>query len=401
VGDVDLIMPSFETAGRRRDDKLGQAQRMDALGQITGGIAHELNNMLLAINLNLEALTEEIPATGATQPMVDGAQQAIEQATNLILQLLAFSRRRPLAASDFDVNRAIIETRTLLRLVLPANIDIETCLSPRAGLVLADRSQFEMALLNLALNAGDAMPRGGTLTIETAPIGLNADGAALRPGLAPGDYALITVRDTGSGMAPAVSARAFEPFFTTKSEMGRSGLGLSHVYGYAKQSGGHAEIDGPAGGTIVRLLLPCSGAIEPVRRQTMPSSRGSGETILMVEDTPLVRHAVARMLSDLGYCVVAVADAQEAIKIIEGDARIDLLFTDIMLPGALDGCELAVVARQLRPGIRALCTSGYSEIRAEDLVDGGHHFGLIAKPYTKAELALRLRAVFDEEAVIT
>jgi nitrogen-specific signal transduction histidine kinase len=399
VGDVDLIMPFLETAGRRKDDKLPQAQKMEALGQITGGIAHELNNMLLAINLNLEALTEEIPASDATQPMFDGAQQAIEQATNLILQLLAFSRRQPLAASDFDVNRAIVETNALLRLVLPANIDIETRLSPRAGPVFADRSQFEMALLNLALNAGDAMPRGGALTIETAPIGLDAAGAARRPGLAPGDYTLITVSDTGSGMASAVSARAFEPFFTTKSELGRSGLGLSHVYGYAKQSRGHVEIDSGAAGTVVRLLLPRSGAIEPIQRQAPPPNRGSGETILMVEDTPLVRHAVARMLGDLGYRAIAAADAEEAIRIIEGDARIDLLFTDIMLPGALDGYELAVVARRLRPGIRALCTSGYSEIRAEDLVDGGYRIGLIAKPYTKAELARRLRAVFGEEAV--
>src|SRR5580704_16718217 len=152
-------MPSFETAGRRRDDKLGQAQKMEALGQITGGIAHELNNMLLAINLNLEALTEEVPASETTQPLFDGAQAAIEQATNVILQLLAYSRRRPLHAAEFDVNRAVLQTRTLLRLVLPANIAIETRLDPESGQVVADRSQFEMALLNLALNAGDAMPR--------------------------------------------------------------------------------------------------------------------------------------------------------------------------------------------------------------------------------------------------
>lgn len=389
VGDVDRIVPLLGAAGRRRDDKLGQAHKMEALGQITGGIAHELNNMLLAINLNLEALTEEVPASEATQPLIDGAQQAIEQATNVIAQLLAYSRRQPLDAANFDVNRAVVETRTLLRLVLPANIAIETGLSPGAGLVFADRSQFEMSLLNLALNANDAMPRGGTLTIETARIGAGGGDA--------GDYAQISVRDTGRGMAPAVSARAFEPFFTTKSDMGRSGLGLSQVYGYAKQSGGYAEIDTGAAGTTIRLILPCNGAVEPVQSVVAPANCASGETILIVEDSPLVRRAVARMLSDLGYHVIAAADAEEALSLIEGDARIDLLFTDIMLPGALDGDELGVVAERLRPGIRVLCTSGYSEVRAQYIEGRGHCFGFIAKPYAKAELARRLRAAFDQK----
>jgi len=179
VSEVDRVVPFLAAAGRRKNDKLGQAQNMEALGQITGGIAHELNNMLLAINLNLEALSQEVLPTEATQPLFDGAQAAIEQATNIILQLLAYSRRQPLDAADFDVNRAVVETRTLLRLVLPANIAIETDLSPHAAWVFADRSQFEMALLNLALNAGDAMPRGGTLTIETARIDAGDSDAAI------------------------------------------------------------------------------------------------------------------------------------------------------------------------------------------------------------------------------
>jgi len=399
VSEVDRVVPFLAAAGRRKNDKLGQAQNMEALGQITGGIAHELNNMLLAINLNLEALSQEVLPTEATQPLFDGAQAAIEQATNIILQLLAYSRRQPLDAADFDVNRAVVETRTLLRLVLPANIAIETDLSPHAAWVFADRSQFEMALLNLALNAGDAMPRGGTLTIETARIDAGDSDAAIQPGLAPRDYALITVRDTGTGMAPAVSARAFEPFFTTKSDCGRSGLGLSQVYGYAKQSGGYAEIGSQSSGTTVRLFLPCRRAAKPARHQVALPSGGSGETVLLVEDAPLVRRAVTRMLSDLGYQVLAAADAEEALKIIEGAAQIDLLFTDVMLPGALDGNELGAVVRQLRPGIPVLCTSGYSEVRAEDLGDRGRRFAFIAKPYTKTLLARQLRAVFDREAV--
>jgi nitrogen-specific signal transduction histidine kinase/ActR/RegA family two-component response regulator len=398
VGEVDKIVPFLETAGRRRDDGLGGTQKMEALGQITGGIAHELNNMLLAINLNLEALTEEVPASETTQPLFDGAQAAIEQATNVILQLLAYSRRQPLRAAEFDVNRAVLETRTLLRLVLPANVAIETCLGRQSAQVFADRSQFEMALLNLALNAGDAMPRGGTLTIETTRVAADVDDAAIRPGLAPRDYAAIAVRDTGTGMDPAVSARAFEPFFTTNAGAGRSGLGLSQVYGYAKQSGGHAEIDSGTGGTTVRLLLPCSAAAAPASTLVATPEGGSGETILVVEDTPLVRRAVTRMLGDLGYRVIASADAEAALNVIESKARIDLLFTDIMLPGALDGDELGIVARRLRPGIRVLCTSGYSEVRAEDL-GRGHRFGFIAKPYSKAELARQLQVELNRQPV--
>jgi nitrogen-specific signal transduction histidine kinase len=397
VGDVDKIVPFLEAAGRRRDDRLGGAQKMEALGQITGGIAHELNNMLLAINLNLEALTEEVAPTATTQPLFDGAQAAIEQATNVIQQLLAYSRRQPLHAADFDVNRAVLETRTLLRLVLPANIAVETRLNRQVGPVFADRSQFEMALLNLALNAGDAMPSGGTLTIETARIAAGDDDAP--HALAPGDYALIAVRDTGAGMAVAVAARAFEPFYTTKADAGRSGLGLSQVYGYARQSGGRAEIDSGTGGTTIRLLLPFSAEAAPARDPVAAPADGAGETILVVEDTPLVRNAVTRMLGDLGYRVIVTADAEQALNVIESDASIDLLFTDIRLPGALDGDELGVVARRFRPGLRVLCTSGYSQVRAEDLGDCGYRFGFIAKPYSKADLARQMRAVLQREAV--
>ncbi|HEV2189892.1 MAG TPA: ATP-binding protein [Stellaceae bacterium] len=287
----------------------------------------------------------------------------------------------------------------MLRLVLPANIAIEVDLSPEAGLVFADRSQFEMALLNLALNASDAMPRGGRLTIETERIDASDSDASIQSGRAPCDYALISVRDTGTGMAPEVSARAFEPFFTTKSDLGRSGLGLSQVYGYAKQSGGSVEISGEPVGSSIRLLLPTSRAAQLVRRETSPPCVACGQTILMVEDAAIVRRAVARMLSDLGYRVLTAADAEEALKIIEGDGRIDLLFTDVMLPGALDGGELGAVARQLRPGIPVLCTSGYSQVRAEELGARGHRFGFIAKPYSKADLARQLHSMLDRESV--
>ena len=207
------------------------------------------------------------------------------------------------------------------------------------------------------------------------------------------------MRDTGAGMPPAVAARAFEPFFTTKADAGRSGLGLSQVYGYARQSGGHTEIDSGTGGTTIRLLLPCSTEVAPVPNPVAAQADGAGETILVVEDTPLVRNAVTRMLGDLGYRVIVTPDAEQALNVIESDASIDLLFTDIRLPGALDGDELGVVARRLRPGLRVLCTSGYSQVRAEDLGDCGYRFGFIAKPYSKADLARQMRTVLQREAM--
>jgi CheY-like chemotaxis protein len=379
LGDVNSVVPFPRTGGRRAAEPVGHVQKMEALGQITGGIAHELNNMLLAISLNLEALHEELPAVSATQPMFDGAQQSIDQAKDLIVQLLAFSRRQPLEAGDFDVNRAVRETRLLLRLVLPANIEIETRLSPQVVSVFADRAEFEIALVNLALNAGDAMPQGGRLTITTARSGGNA---------------AISVSDTGLGIPPEIAARAFEPFFTTKAAQGRSGLGLSQVYGYAKQSGGFVELDSGPSGTTVRLLLPGTSATLAPASPPIPRA-GPGEAVLMVEDAPLVRQAVARMLGDLGYEVLVAGDAEEALIFIESARRIDILFTDVMLPGSLAGDELATVARRLRPGLRVLYTSGYSELRLEALANDNGGFELLSKPYTKIELARRLHGVLD------
>jgi nitrogen-specific signal transduction histidine kinase/CheY-like chemotaxis protein len=378
LGDVDQIAPFLRPAIRLDERQAAHAQKMEALGQITGGIAHELNNMLLAINLNLEALTEEVPASQTTQPLFDGAQQSIDQAKALILQLLAFSRRQPLDAGDFDLNRAVLETRLLLRLVLPANIEVETRLCPGAAFVFADRYKFEMALINVALNAGDAMPRGGKLTIETART--DDEKGGLTPGLrlTGNGYVSIAVSDTGVGMAREVAERAFEPFFTTKANLGHSGLGLSQVYGYVEQSAGQVELDSGAEGTTVRILLPNHRARAPASPRAGPLGRGRGETILMVEDAPLVRLAVARMLDELGYQVLVAAGAEAALAFIESDSRIDLLFTDIMLPGALAGDELAIVARRLRR-------------LAADAV----RFQLLSKPYTKTELAARLRAVLD------
>jgi len=381
----------------RLEERLRHAQKMDALGQITGGIAHDFNNLLLAINFNLEALAEEIPESATTGRLFDGARQAIDQAHGLIGHLLAFARRQPLSPTSFEVNQSVRETQRMLRRAIPAGVEIETRLGRDVGMVLADRNQFETAVLNLALNARDAMPEGGRLTIGTAAITLDDAYAALHPGAAAGRYVLVAVSDSGAGMTPDIAERAFEPFFTTKSGADRSGLGLSQVYGYAKQSGGHTRIDSePGSGATVQLFLPRFGDAPAAARRSAAPNAARGETVLIVEDAPLVRNAAAKMVADLGYRPIVTGGAGEALPVLESDGRIDLLFTDMVLPGGLCGEELAVAARRLRPGLGVLYTSGYAEIRLSDAAGEGGRYGFIGKPYSKAELAVRLRAVLGD-----
>jgi CheY-like chemotaxis protein len=384
----------------RLEERLRHAQKMDALGQITGGIAHDFNNLLLAINFNLESLAEEVPDGPATTPLFEGARQAIVQAHDLIAHLLIFARRQPLSPTSIDINRSVLEMQLMLRRAMPVGIEIETRLGRNVGLVLADRNQFETALLNLVLNARDAMPHGGRLTIGTSDITFDAAYAALRPGMTPGRFVLVAVSDTGGGMAPDVVERAFEPYFTTKDGAEHSGLGLSQVYGCTKQAGGYARIGSePERGTTVQLFLPRWADLAPVERRGAPPNRARGETVLLVEDAPLVRNAIAKMLADLGYRPIAVPAAEEAMRLIESGTRIDLLLTDIVLPGGLDGEQLAIVARRARPGLGVLYMSGYAD-RLMANAEGEGRSSFIAKPFSKAELAAVLRSVLDGEAAI-
>ncbi|HXC30220.1 MAG TPA: ATP-binding protein [Stellaceae bacterium] len=358
---------------------------------MTGGIAHDFNNLLLAINFNLESLAEEMPRTATTEPLFEGARSAVEQAHGLIGHLLTFARRQPLRPTSVDINECVRQTQLMLRRAVPAGIEIETRFSDGAGLALADRNQFETALLNLALNARDAMPDGGRLTIGTMDVTLDAAYAALHPGAPAGRYVLVAVSDTGSGMPSIVAERAFEPFFTTKTGAEHSGLGLAQVYGYAKQSGGHARITSePGRGTTVQLFLPRFGDAAPAPSRRAGANRGHGETVLVVEDAPLVRNAVAKMLADLGYRPVMAAGAEDALALIESAGPIDLLLADMVLPGGLSGEELAATALRLRPGLPVLYMSGYAEITPP-----GEAF--IAKPFTKAQLAEQMRAVLRSE----
>ena len=387
-----------EQARAKLEEQLRQSQKMEAIGQLTGGIAHDFNNLLLAISLNIEALEEEFAAQSDAKPLIEGAMFATDQARTLIGQLLAFGRRQTLDVTTFDPNDVVAEMAGILRRTVQANIAIETVLPPGIWRILADRQQLETALLNLVLNARDAMPAGGRLVVETGNVVLDAEFAAQNPGMAPGKYVVLSVSDSGTGMPPEVAARAFEPFYTTKGTGQGTGLGLSQVYGYIKQCGGHARIYSELGhGTTVKLYLPSTteqpaAAEKPAGTRPLP---GQGETILMVEDTVLVRKAVKRMLMSLGYEVIDATTGQEAIAVLQSDQPIDLLFTDMVLPGGVDGNELALAAQRLRPNIRILLTSGYTQTKALPTgSDGSTSLPLISKPYTRAELAERLAEVF-------
>jgi CheY-like chemotaxis protein len=334
---------------------------------------------------------------------VEGALRAAERGAGLVRQLLAFSRKQTLMPETLDLNRLAAGMRDLLRRTLGEHIEIE--MKPHAALwpALADKGQVENALLNLALNARDAMPSGGHLTIETDNVRLDQDYASRNAEVLAGDYVMLAVTDTGSGMAPEVVDRAVEPFFTTK-EIGKgSGLGLSMIYGFVKQSGGHLKIYSEIGhGTTVRLYLPRSGAMTAIDAEAAAAAAsdppGGSETVLVVEDDADVRAFVAAQLRGFGYRVLEATDARHAQLILSGDDHIDLLFTDVVMPRGMNGRELAEDARRRRPGLKTLFTSGYTEdsIIHQSKLDAGVHF--LSKPYKRQDLALKIREALVERS---
>ncbi len=388
------------TSRRKIEDDLRQAQKMEAVGQLTGGIAHDFNNLLTVISGNLEMIEAKLPE-GPLMEMISEAQAAAADGAKLTSQLLAFGRRQPLNPTLNDLGQLVSGFSDLLRRTLGESIDLRTVINGSLHNVLVDGSQLQNALLNIALNARDAMPRGGTLTTELSRVHLDADYAKMYPELRTGDFVLISVTDTGTGMTDEVKEHAFEPFFTTKSAGAGTGLGLSMVYGFVKQSGGHIQIYSELGhGTTIRIYLPWekvegaaakTKAARPAGRQALP---GGSETILVVEDDLRVRRVSVARLQDMGYDVIEAGDAQEALAILRQDRKIALLFTDIVMPGGMLGDELAKEARLLRPDIRILFTSGYAEPAV-----GGREFVVsgswIKKPYTARELALRIRELLD------
>jgi PAS domain S-box-containing protein len=384
---------------KRIEQQLIQAQKMEAVGQLTGGVAHDFNNLLAVILGNLELLDERLEGDAASRDLAQRAVDAAERGATLTQRLLAFSRKQALRPETTDLNRLVPGVTQLLHRTLGETIEIETVLAGGLWHTLVDRAQLESALLNLALNARDAMAGNGKLTIETSNARLDEDYAAGHEEVTPGQYVMLAVSDTGEGMPAEVVERAFEPFFTTKEPGKGSGLGLSMVYGFAKQSGGHAKVySEPGHGTLVKLYLPkaIAGAEErPEALPAEPDNLGRGETIMVVEDDAAVRQYAVALLTRLGYRTVAAEDGKSALAALERAPEVALLFCDVVLPGTLGGAELAAEAQRRRPGLKVLFTSGYTEnaIVHHGRLDPG--LDLIEKPYRMAPLARKLRAMIE------
>ncbi|MBW6420667.1 PAS domain S-box protein [Rhizobium sp. XQZ8] len=388
------------TSRHKIEEELRQAQKMEAIGQLTGGLAHDFNNLLTVISGNLEMIEDRLKDAGLLE-LLHEAQGAAEDGAKLTGQLLAFGRRQPLHPKLVDVGSLVSGFSELLRRTLGETIQLRTTVTGAANEANVDGSQLQNALLNLTLNARDAMPRGGKLTIEISRVRLDVDYAQMYPDVRTGEYVLIAVTDTGEGMTADVREKAFDPFFTTKGAGAGTGLGLSMVYGFAKQSGGHAQLYSELGqGTSVRIFLAAAprhdGADQLASEaETKPTSMPGGtEKILVVEDDPRVRRIAVSRLTQLGYEIVEAPNAAEALDRLDEHNDIALLFTDIVMPGGMTGDELAAEVRIRRPGIKILFTSGYAEpsIAGRELAQSG---SWLKKPYTARELATLLRELLD------
>lgn len=397
-----IVVARDITQRKAAEEQLRQAQKMEALGQLTGGIAHDFNNLLAIILGNLELLDEQLFNDPSSQDLVHRAFSAVQRGATLIRRLLAFSRQQPLQAQSTDLNKLIADMIDLLRLTLGETIQVQATLARDLWPVRVDATQLENAVLNLAVNARDAMPQGGRFSIATANLAFEEDYyIAPSPSVHPGQYVLLAVNDTGTGMAPEVIEHAFEPFFTTKRVGKGSGLGLSMVYGLVKQSGGHVVIDSEIGkGTTIKIYLPRAqqAAVYMTEiKAAEPLQQGKAETILVVEDDPAVRQLAVNMLRSLGYLTLEAGSARSALKILAEKPQVVLLFTDVVLPDGMNGIELAREAWRRRPDLEVLFTSGYSEHGQDQ--DGllEDDINMLAKPYRKAELADKLRTMLSGE----
>jgi PAS domain S-box-containing protein len=385
------------TERKRTEEQLAQAQKMEAVGQLSGGIAHDFNNLLTVIIGNADDLVEKLKPRPDLQKLAKDVVAAGTRGGELTQRLLAFSRRQTLRPVEIDCNRLIESMRSLLRRTLREDIRLDLHLESDLLATSADPGQLEAAILNLALNSQDAMPQGGSLSIATANIPLDEEYKAQHPEVAPGHYVMIAVTDDGVGIPREILERVFEPFFTTKEVGKGSGLGLSMVYGFVKQSNGHVGIYSEPGlGTTVRIYLPsmrAEAASLSTEESGVEMSRGRGETILVTEDDAFVQAYAVASIESLGYRVIAAANGHEALAKIEALPEISLLFTDIVMPGGMSGWELADRARRLRPGLKVLVTSGYAleSLAARGLIKPDLAF--LTKPYRKPELSRRLQEV--------
>lgn len=387
----------------RLSKQLTQAQKMQAIGQLTGGVAHDFNNLLTVILGALSMIRDDSEDAGEVRAQADQAMAAADRAATLTQQLLAFARRQPLRRQTVNVNRLLADTESLLRRALGEAVEIETVLGGGLWRCETDPAQLENVILNLALNARDAMPDGGRLTIETANMRLDREYALEHDEVEPGQYVMLAVSDTGSGMAADVLEQAFEPFFTTKDVGYGTGLGLSMVYGFVKQCGGHIKLyTEPGDGTTVRIYLPRAHSGEPsapggetVHSSGDAASEGEGHLVLVVEDEELVRGLIVKGLTSLGYRTLSAGDVDEALETVRDTDGIALLLTDVILAGGAKGTELARAARETRPGLPVLFMSGYALSAAvhNGRVEPGA--SLLQKPFTHRELALAVEEALD------
>jgi CheY-like chemotaxis protein len=375
--------------------------KMEAVGQLTGGVAHDFNNLLGIIIGNLDIAAEQAASDPQQREIILEALNGALRGAELTRRLLAFSRKQPLQPAVVDLNQGLPQIAGMLRRTLGEQVTVELHPGPTLWPVKVDPAQLDEAILNLAINARDAMPKGGTVSIETLNVRLDHDYAAANPDAAPGEYVQLSVSDTGTGMSAEVIERCFEPFFTTKGIEKGTGLGLSMVYGFVKQSGGHIKIYSELGhGTSVKVYLPRSDgdAIGRARAANGDDAPAQGtELVLMVEDNKDLRVVTLKQLTDLGYRTLEAENAHAALKILAERPDVDLLFTDIVMPGGMTGTELAREARRLYPKLKILLTSGYT---ARAMANGFHDIEgleLLNKPFRKRDLAQRLRTVLERK----
>ena len=403
LADVNASLRREIAERERVEDALRQAQKMEAVGQLTGGIAHDFNNLLTGIAGSLEMMQTRVEQgrLGELPRYVAAAQDAASRAASLTHRLLAFSRRQTLDPVPTNANRLVAGMEDLIRRTVGPAITVETMLADDLWPTLCDPHQLENAVLNLAINARDAMPDGGRLTLETSSVQF-ADRTAGRLGLTAGAYVVVCVTDTGVGMPPDVAARAFEPFFTTKPMGKGTGLGLSMIYGFVHQSGGQVRIDStPGQGTRIRLYLPrhmAGEALDDAEPPPPPPARPaeSGQTVLVVDDEPTVRVLVAEVLDELGYATLEAGDGAAGLRILQSGAEINLLVTDVGLPGAMNGRQLADAARVHRPGMKVLFITGYAHN-----ADGGNSLSqrgmqVMTKPFAMTTLAAKVHHMLTD-----
>lgn len=392
------------TGRKETEEQLRQAQKMEMVGQLSGGIAHDFNNLLTVIIGNAEHLGDQLKSRQDLRQLADDICQAGERGAELTQRLLAFSRRQLLHPCAVDCHELLESLHKLLRRALREDIEIHIAVQSGLAIAFADRAQLESAVLNLALNAQDAMPMGGKLTLSSGIASLDAQYQDLHPGIEPGEYAMVAVTDNGQGMTPDVVVRAFEPFYTTKEVGKGSGLGLSMVYGFTKQSNGHASIYSEPGlGTTVRIYLP---QVATNAQQVSSHDRieeiaipGGHETVLIAEDDPFVRASVTLRIEGLGYKVVAAVNGDDALAKLRANPGIDLLFTDIVMPGGMSGWELADLVQQIRPGLPVIFTSGYAPEALVEQSRARVQAMVLTKPYRKIDLAHRLREALSANAM--